>query len=95
MSDSAQLRAVLERAADTAARAAHELAELRNELVALMTSRTNRPWTPDEFERYLSLTRHDAATERAYSTARRTFDHARLQLRRDSHAMTTRDCRPS
>ncbi len=55
----------------------------RQELVQLMAVRTHRPWTTEEFERYLALSRSEIALQRSYSSARRLFNHSRLELRRD------------
>ena len=78
-----RLAASLERAADSARRLAQELAMNRQELVQLMAVRTQRPWTTQEFERYLTLSRAEIALQRSYSSARRLFNHTRLELSRD------------
>lgn len=82
--DSTQLEATLERASSDAARAASAVAEIRDQLAPLMSSRTQRQWNVEEFERYLTLCHADRAAERSYQRARTLFDHARLQLRRDA-----------
>ena len=48
-----------------------------------MSVRAVRPWTTQEFERYLALSRIEIALQRSYSSARRLFNHTRLELRRD------------
>ena len=73
--------ASLDRAARSAAHAAHELAGSRGELVQLMSVRARRPWTAQEFERYLALSRTDIALQRSFAKARRMFNHARLRDR--------------
>ena len=71
-----QVWALLERSASAAERAAGDVASVRSDLLRLIAARATRPWTPEEFEQFLVLSRAEAVAQRAYTTARRRFNHA-------------------
>lgn len=79
-----RLPRALVRSATGAAVAATALAETRTQLVALMNTRAQRPWTTVEFELYLSLSRSELARQRSYRAERRRFNEVRQRLLRDA-----------
>jgi hypothetical protein len=81
-----QLQAVLDRATRSAVVAARELSVVREQLTRIMARRAVGPWTTEDFDRYLALSRKEVAADRAYRAARRLFNHARQQLRRTEGA---------
>lgn len=66
--------------ADLASGAAEQLRRVTLELVELMATRVHRSWTPDEFERYLALSRSERSCQLSYAMARHRFDALRARL---------------
>ena len=73
------------------------------ELVKLFEIRATRPWTAEEFAKYLDLSQHERAAHRQYLAGRHWFDNARIERtetaarasQRNSDTAPTRRAGPS
>jgi hypothetical protein len=77
-----RLAGVLARAHTELMAALAELQSLRQELGTLVACRLTRPWTADEFARYLRITAAERRAHRRYLAARMWFHAALKRIRR-------------
>lgn len=62
------------------ARAMNDLERTNRELLPLLEIRSRRPWSTEEFARYLDLSRRECKAHNRYRAGRQWFDNARRLL---------------
>jgi hypothetical protein len=53
--------------------------QANRDLVKLLEIRASRPWTSEEFAKYLELSQHERSAHRRYLAGRHWFDNARRE----------------
>jgi hypothetical protein len=77
MNSDHHLEDLIAKATQTIAAAVKAMEHTNRELVCLFKIRACRPWSGDEFARYLELSQREDAAHRQYLAGRRWFDNAR------------------